>query len=708
MKTETFGTYIYILHTPRLDGTIRDKWVVALSKPNPPAALTIIDYQERRSNGREADNPHDGKVIPTDGKYTWINCSRIEGNLVHGVKNKDGKYEYGFRYDAGPGDLAWMEERDRNYLTRILKERRFRELEPAVWYLHSEERAQETNIGEWWSQKLKLPDIDAILKNAEEAEQQLRKTGAETPWKKEQQEKARIRQVARGEIEKKAKEQRAELEPRLQALTQQQEQAKRDAQMFREQVTTLQGQLQTQRAEFQQQLTELRTQLQQQQATQSELQEHTIANLHGEVRKLHFFKANDKHLWQEMIAARNIERVQQLIIAGVSPRGACFIPIMDELAEHAETLRAKGGICTVEQLHQELKTAVAQLALKPAERGYLKRLFADTQQLLQSWRENGLRNQAACTVLTQQAIVLLQSQIDNFPARLKGVLEDQMQIIQTDKYQAWLGNQLTREESNALDERIIESIYSRWINHSLQENPSASQLTRNIQVCLLERFRADTLLPDISVDLRDKIVEHVLALSQEKQLNQNLGKHIAQDARRLAHEENPEGLIFDMKPYFKKAVEQALAKWQSGELATEIADPLTEIMKLNTEQVPLKGELHSQLKIEAVKLLIQQFRADQLDALLKTELQASIKNTFVCLKPTEAETAKGLSMLLDLWHREELAPEEVAYVTTQVMQPWKELLGSLNAAINPMANPITHIQSDKSESVDGKVSHQFH
>ena len=259
-----------------------------------------------------------------------------------------------------------------------------------------------------------------------------------------------------------------------------------------------------------------------------------------------------------------------------------------------------------------------------------------------------------------------------------------------------------------LDERIIESIYSRWINHSLQENPSASQLTRNIQVCLLERFRADTLLPDISVDLRDKIVEHVLALSQEKQLNQNLGKHIAQDARRLAHEENPEGLIFDMKPYFKKAVEQALAKWQSGELSAEIADPLTEIMKLNTEQVPLKGELHSQLKIEAVKLLIQQFRADQLDALLKTELQASIKNTFVCLKPTEAETAKGLSMLLDLWHREELAPEEVAYVTTQVMQPWKELLGSLNAAINPMANPITHIQSDKSESVDGKVSHQFH
>ena len=669
--------------------------------------MAAEDYKTERSNGSDVDNPSGAADVPLDGKYTWIK-GRVEGGLVYGIKNSAGGYDYEVCYDAGPGDVEWFEKKDRNYLTRILNEEKLRKLEPAVWYLRGKEGAKKTDIEEWWSRKLKLPNIDAILKKAEEAEQQLRKTGAETPWKKEQQEKARIRQVARGEIEKKAKEQRAELEPRLQALTQQQEQAKRDAQMFREQVTTLQGQLQTQRAEFQQQLTELRTQLQQQQATQSELQEHTIANLHGEVRKLHFFKANDKHLWQEMIAARNIERVQQLIIAGVSPRGACFIPIMDELAEHAETLRAKGGICTVEQLHQELKTAVAQLALKPAERGYLKRLFADTQQLLQSWRENGLRNQAACTVLTQQAIVLLQSQIDNFPARLKGVLEDQMQIIQTDKYQAWLGNQLTREESNALDERIIESIYSRWINHSLQENPSASQLTRNIQDCLLERFRADTLPEDISVDLRNKIIEHVLTLSRGKRLNQNLGKHIAQEATKLAQKANQDGLVFDMTPYFKEVVEQTLVKWQKDELSAEIADSLSDIIRSDIEQVPLEGNLYSQVKIEAVKLLIQQFRADQLDALLKTELQASIKNTFVCLKPTEAETAKGLSMLLDLWHREELAPEEVAYVTTQVMQPWKELLGSLNAAINPMANPITHIQSDKSESVDGKVSHQFH
>ncbi len=106
-------------------------------------------------------------------------------------------------------------------------------------------------------------------------------------------------------------------------------------------------------------------------------------------------------------------------------------------------------------------------------------------------------------------------------------------------------------------------------------------------------------------------------------------------------------------------------------------------------------------EMEAVKLLIQQFRADQLDNLLKTELLVSLKNTFICLKPTEAETTQALGMLLDLWHREELAPEEADYITRQTMRPWGALLDNINTTINPMA----HTQEDRNAPIADGVRH---
>ena len=109
----------------------------------------LTDYRKNRENGSPEDNP--SWDFPEDGVYTFETPTKMYSVI---------------RYTPGPQDTQWMEEKDRNYLARILREGQLRALEPAVWYLWEQEKTPGMDIGEWWSQKLKLPDIDAILTQA--------------------------------------------------------------------------------------------------------------------------------------------------------------------------------------------------------------------------------------------------------------------------------------------------------------------------------------------------------------------------------------------------------------------------------------------------------------------------------------------------------------------------------------------------------------
>jgi hypothetical protein len=131
-------------------------------------------FKSKRENGEDQDNPKN-LSLDYDGKYAW---NKGEGDDVYGVKNEEESqkrghnvYDYEARYEAGTKDLAYFEAKDRNYLRRIRGESddsgELRKLEPDVWYLRKFEGAQDTDIGDWWSQKLKLPNIGTLLENAE-------------------------------------------------------------------------------------------------------------------------------------------------------------------------------------------------------------------------------------------------------------------------------------------------------------------------------------------------------------------------------------------------------------------------------------------------------------------------------------------------------------------------------------------------------------
>ncbi len=213
MKTQTSGR----------DGlriTITGRWYIDDTHWVMQRAAVARFIRPGRNNGTDADNLAGGVKgsIPEDGKYTWIKGA-VKDDRVYGVKIKQGfmkfaKYEYEVRYDAGPGDLAWFEEKDRNYLTRILKEGELRKQEPAVWYYWGAETAQKPNLADWWSQKLKLPNIDAMLKKAEADELQLRKTGGEPAWEKADRE-AQEAQEEQAERERQKKELKKAEEERL-------------------------------------------------------------------------------------------------------------------------------------------------------------------------------------------------------------------------------------------------------------------------------------------------------------------------------------------------------------------------------------------------------------------------------------------------------------------------------------------------------------
>ena len=108
------------------------------------------------------------------------------GDVVYGEKRPDGKYDYEVRYDAGPGDKEYMRQRDCNYLARLLREDHLKKEEPDVWHLREIDHAQERDIGEWWSEKLLLPNIEELLASSAAKYQRMpaaaRATGCEEVW----------------------------------------------------------------------------------------------------------------------------------------------------------------------------------------------------------------------------------------------------------------------------------------------------------------------------------------------------------------------------------------------------------------------------------------------------------------------------------------------------------------------------------------------
>jgi len=97
LKKQTFGVF-----------TGQSVWV--------PGWEAIADYLDKRGNGTNADYPL--RLFPMDGKYSWTDPNASQSTV---------------RYDEGPEDKKWMEERDRNYIARLEREGRLQAQEPDVW-----------------------------------------------------------------------------------------------------------------------------------------------------------------------------------------------------------------------------------------------------------------------------------------------------------------------------------------------------------------------------------------------------------------------------------------------------------------------------------------------------------------------------------------------------------------------------------------------
>jgi len=83
-----------------------------LGRGSTPCRWALDDYRSNRENGDESDNP--SRAFPEDGRYSdWV---------LHHTDDDGSKY-YHVKYDEGPGDRAWMQEKDRNYLARLQREK---------------------------------------------------------------------------------------------------------------------------------------------------------------------------------------------------------------------------------------------------------------------------------------------------------------------------------------------------------------------------------------------------------------------------------------------------------------------------------------------------------------------------------------------------------------------------------------------------------
>jgi len=124
LKTQTYGR---ANNYPKTYGCSGEYFYAAVQKDNlrapraydgvylEPRLEAVKNYREMRENGGSVDNPSHG--FPQDGGFSWEVIFREQAML---------------RYTEGGGDKAWMEEKDRNYLSRLARENAIAEEHKAV------------------------------------------------------------------------------------------------------------------------------------------------------------------------------------------------------------------------------------------------------------------------------------------------------------------------------------------------------------------------------------------------------------------------------------------------------------------------------------------------------------------------------------------------------------------------------------------------
>jgi hypothetical protein len=75
-------------------------------------------YRDERENGQEEDAPE--RPFPEYGVATWLRETDLAAVDLYGKTPRENYWRV--KYTEGPRDKAWMEEKDRNYLSRLGRE----------------------------------------------------------------------------------------------------------------------------------------------------------------------------------------------------------------------------------------------------------------------------------------------------------------------------------------------------------------------------------------------------------------------------------------------------------------------------------------------------------------------------------------------------------------------------------------------------------
>lgn len=135
MKTQTYGIGNAI-HYGRLYVALR-RYPSSDQRYDVLGASAIDNYVGARRNGNEEDSP--AREMPRDGKYSWVTGECKPGYMR-------------CRYDEGPGDRAWMQERDRNYVARLKREQQAR-YAPKPHNAPTPERQRQVHTRHRWQAK---------------------------------------------------------------------------------------------------------------------------------------------------------------------------------------------------------------------------------------------------------------------------------------------------------------------------------------------------------------------------------------------------------------------------------------------------------------------------------------------------------------------------------------------------------------------------
>lgn len=392
--------------------------------------------------------------------------------------------------------------------------------------------------------------------------------------------------------------------------------------------------------------------------------------------------------------AELVEYIKTKDIHGVS-----LLTVMDALVPthfSSEELRERGAIVAFEQLFTDSDKYLVNIENASVEiQDYLKRLQLGINELIKSWKQGSLQNQALEVLLTTEALQSLetaenQGSLDiNVQKYYNQQLQEKFETI----YDMWTQQAVAAADNDAIDEVVINNLLAQWKNRTGVNPQIILQLKQYMVDILLARYQQGDLSEVVFKHANRHVTEMIIDSIENRTIREHtaLSEALSREVKRLIGNE----LVTDLTSYYKNAIGKLLEKWLTGRLTEEEGRSLGNFVKNSLTNIELQGHERDEVERAMVKMLIAEYKAQSLANSLQAELDYCLSNLVLSYLNVRFQSDEQfrtsskrevVQIILDHWKHNVLTGDIPSVLDKLLLQEVNEIIQSISQAISVPKN----------------------